>query len=68
MVAFSATTPEQRGRGLASGLLAQALVDARRRGLRTSTLEATKAGTPIYAGLGYRDLGVIQMWVRRRPK
>jgi ribosomal protein S18 acetylase RimI-like enzyme len=66
MVSLVATDPEQRGRGLASGLLAQALVDARRRGLRTSTLQATKAGAPIYARLGYRDLGLIQMWERRR--
>lgn len=60
------TRSEARGRGLASALMRQALLDARRRGLQTTSLQATAMGAPIYARLGYRDLGAIQMWERRR--
>jgi ribosomal protein S18 acetylase RimI-like enzyme len=60
-----ATLPEARGRGLAGALMANALVDARERGLRTSTLVATKMGRPIYERLGYRGLGPVEMWERR---
>jgi ribosomal protein S18 acetylase RimI-like enzyme len=61
-----ATRAEARGRGLATALMRQALLDARERGMRTTSLQATRLGEPIYAGLGYRDLGAIQMWERRR--
>jgi GNAT superfamily N-acetyltransferase len=61
------TIPEARGRGLASRLLLRALADARERGCRTTTLQATRAGHPVYTRLGYRDLGRIQMWERRKP-
>jgi hypothetical protein len=44
----------------------QAVLDARERGLQTTSLQATAMGVPIYARLGYRDLGAIQMWERRR--
>jgi GNAT superfamily N-acetyltransferase len=65
-VMFVATLPEARGRGLAGGLLAAALVDARDRGCDLSTLQATKLGEPVYARLGYQRLGAIQMWEKRR--
>ena len=64
---IAATTPEARGRGLLSGLLHRALVDARDRGCRTSTTQATKMGEPVYARLGYRKFGTIEMWERREP-
>jgi GNAT superfamily N-acetyltransferase len=60
-----ATIPEARGRGLASRLMRRALADARERGCTTSSLQATKAGEPIYRVLGYRSLGPIEMWERR---
>lgn len=63
---FAATVPEARGRGLVSGLLRRALLDARGRGCRTSTTQATAMGRPIYARLGFRDLGLLEMWERRR--
>lgn len=63
---FAATVPEGRGRGLVTGLLRRALVDARDRGCLTSTTQATAMGRPIYARLGYRDLGRLEMWERRR--
>ncbi|MEA2494816.1 MAG: hypothetical protein QOJ29_2727 [Thermoleophilaceae bacterium] len=66
MVIFVATLPEARGRGLAGGLLAAALVEARERGCDISTLQATKMGEPVYARLGYVRFGAIQMWEKRR--
>jgi ribosomal protein S18 acetylase RimI-like enzyme len=62
-----ATVPEARGRGLAPGLMRRALADGRARGCDVSTLQATKLGRPVYERLGYRSLGEIQMWERRRP-
>jgi GNAT superfamily N-acetyltransferase len=61
-----ATVPEAQRRGLSTRLLHVALADARERGMRTSTLQATKMGYPVYARLGYRDIGGLQMWERRR--
>jgi GNAT superfamily N-acetyltransferase len=64
-ITLVATLPEARGRGLAGALMAMALHAARDRGCTTTTLQATKAGYPVYRRLGYRDLGPIQMWERR---
>jgi GNAT superfamily N-acetyltransferase len=61
-----ATVPPARGRGLATALMVRALKDARKRGCTTSSLQATARGRPVYERLGYRDLGEIQMWERRR--
>ena len=65
-VYWVATVPEARGRGLAAGLMRRALAAARERGCTTTTLQATKAGRPVYEGLGYRAFGAIEMWERRR--
>ena len=62
-----AVTPEARGRGLAAGLMRRALAAARERGSEVSTLQATKMGRPVYERLGYRGLGPIEMWERRKP-
>jgi GNAT superfamily N-acetyltransferase len=61
-----ATLERARGRGLATALMRQALLEANQRGMETTSLQATRMGAPIYARLGYRDLGAIQMWERRR--
>jgi GNAT superfamily N-acetyltransferase len=61
------TREAARGRGLAGGLLRQALLDARERGCETTSLQATALGRPVYARIGYRALGPIDMWERRRP-
>jgi GNAT superfamily N-acetyltransferase len=67
-VTLVATLPEARGRGLARNLLTRALLEARERGCTTSSLQATRLGYPVYRRIGYRDLGPIQMWERRRPQ
>jgi GNAT superfamily N-acetyltransferase len=65
-VGWVAVEPEARGRGLSGKLLAHALADAAERGQRTSTLVSTKLGRPVYERLGFRGLGRLQMWERRR--
>lgn len=62
-----ATVPEARGRGLARGVIHRALLEARERGCRTSTLQASRDGFPVYERLGYRDLGAVCLRERRRP-
>src|SRR4051812_33057857 len=61
-----ATVPGARGRGLAPGLMRRALAAGRDRGAEVTTLQATKAGRPVYEKLGYRGLGAIEMWERRK--
>lgn len=61
-----ATLPQARGQGLARSLMRQALLDARQRGCATTSLQATAMGRPVYARMGYRDLGPLEMWERRR--
>ncbi|MET0306330.1 MAG: GNAT family N-acetyltransferase [Solirubrobacterales bacterium] len=61
-----ATPSESRGRGIASWLLLRALATARAEGALTASLQATKAGAPIYERLGFRDLGFVEMWELRR--
>ena len=63
-----ATRPEARGRGLATALMTHALVEARARGCTTTSLQATMRGRPLYERLGYRDIGAVHMWERRRPR
>jgi GNAT superfamily N-acetyltransferase len=65
-VILVATVPEARGRGLAGGLLAAALVEARERGNDISTLQATKMGENVYARVGFKRFGAIEMWEKRR--
>jgi GNAT superfamily N-acetyltransferase len=66
-IAWVATVPEARGRGVASQLMARVVAEAGGRGRRTTTLVATKLGFPVYDKLGYRDFGALQMWERRKP-
>jgi GNAT superfamily N-acetyltransferase len=63
-----ATVKERRGRGLAGRLLHRALAEARARGLRTSSLQSTKFGYPVYERLGYEPICALEMWERRRQK
>jgi N-acetylglutamate synthase-like GNAT family acetyltransferase len=64
-VQMVAVLPEARGQGLSGKLIAHSLVDAVERGCRTGTLVATQLGRPVYERLGFRPLGVLEMWERR---
>lgn len=61
-----ATPPEHQGRGIAAWLLRRLLAEARDEGMATASLQATKAGAPIYERLGFADFGFIEMWELRR--
>jgi len=63
---FVATLPEARGRGLATALMSHALLEARARGCTSTSLQATARGRPLYLRMGYRQIGVIGMWERRK--
>ena len=64
-VYFVATPERHRGKGLAGGLMTVALLDARERGLRTSSLQASAMGMPIYERLGYRSRYRLSLYERR---
>jgi GNAT superfamily N-acetyltransferase len=61
-----ATPPEHRRRGIAGWLVWKVLDDARRAGMRTGSLQATRAGAPLYERMGFADHGFIEMWELRR--
>jgi GNAT superfamily N-acetyltransferase len=63
-----ATLPDRQGAGLASLVVADLLAGARARGMRTSTLQASRAGSPVYERLGFRDVGHTEMWEKRRER
>jgi ribosomal protein S18 acetylase RimI-like enzyme len=55
-----------RRRGLGTALTALLLHDARARGCRTASLQATAMAERVYAAVGFRDLSRILEYVRRR--
>jgi GNAT superfamily N-acetyltransferase len=63
----AATVPDARGRGLARRLQYALLKRAEASGARTTTLQASQMGRGVYAALGYRSFGPMNMWERRRP-
>jgi GNAT superfamily N-acetyltransferase len=63
---FVATDPDYGGRGLATRLLAAALIEARERGCDTSTLQSSRAGQRIYEALGYEPQFTLHLYERRR--
>jgi GNAT superfamily N-acetyltransferase len=54
------TLEHARRRGLGTALTAVQLHDARARGCRTATLQATEMAERVYAAAGFRDLGRIR--------
>jgi GNAT superfamily N-acetyltransferase len=61
-----ATLPEHRGEGLAAVIVTELMRRAAARGRTVTTLVGTRAGVPVYERLGFRDLGHLEMWERRR--
>lgn len=61
-----ATDPAFQGQGFAKAAMTAALNAAVADGFRTTTLQASKAGVPLYLRLGYRDLGrSVNLWEKR---
>jgi ribosomal protein S18 acetylase RimI-like enzyme len=58
------TLEHARRRGLGTALTARLLHDARARGRRTASLQATAMAEGLYAALGFRDLGRILEFTR----
>lgn len=65
LVTAVGTVPEHKGRGLAGHLVHSLLREAESRGARTGSLQASKAGAPIYERLGFRDVGWTDLWELR---
>lgn len=65
-VVFVATLPDARRQGLAAECLRTVLRTAAAEGCATTTLEATAAGAPVYAAMGYASLGTYRMLEARR--
>jgi ribosomal protein S18 acetylase RimI-like enzyme len=59
------TLERARRRGLATGLTAIHLHEARARGCRTASLQSTAMAECVYAAVGFRDLGRILEYVPR---
>jgi GNAT superfamily N-acetyltransferase len=64
-VTLVGTAPDARRTGLATVAMRFALAEAARDGCRTTTLQATRAGRPLYERLGYREFGAMQLWEKR---
>jgi ribosomal protein S18 acetylase RimI-like enzyme len=59
-----ATPPGLQRRGLARGLLVEAMRSERSRGISTFLLFATEAGRPLYDRLGFREVEQARVWLR----
>ena len=64
-VSAVATLPGHRGRGLAGAIISRLLAAAAERGMRTGSLQASRAGAPVYTRIGFEDVGFIELWERR---
>lgn len=61
-----AADPVFQGQGLAKAAMTAALKAAVSDGFRTTTLQSSKAGAPLYLRLGYEDLGrSVNLWQHR---
>ena len=58
------TLPDYRGRGLGGFATGEPLRLAADAGYKTSILQASQMGTPVYRRLGYESAGVIPFYVR----
>ena len=66
-VSAVATLPEHRGKGLAGWIMTGLLRSAGERGMSTGSLQASRAGAPVYERLGFADAGFVELWERREP-
>ena len=55
------TEPEHRQQGLARRLVAATLDHCREQGIPTAALNASEAGRPIYAAMGFTDTGEMRL-------
>jgi len=62
---YVATAPHHGRQGLAGRLLAAAVDEGRERGMRTSSLQSSAKGEPVYARLGYVRNFRLNLYERR---
>jgi GNAT superfamily N-acetyltransferase len=62
---FVATLPQARRNGLARQVLKRLLLDARERGQRTASLQASQAGRPLYERVGFASVGSLHLYEER---
>lgn len=62
VVSAVGTVPERQGEGLAGWIVTELLVAARERGQATGTLQASRAGAPVYERLGFAGVGFLELW------
>jgi len=65
-ILFVATDPDARRQGLAGECMVSVLRQALEAGATTTTLESSALGEPVYVRMGYRTIGRMTMWERRR--
>jgi GNAT superfamily N-acetyltransferase len=65
VVWFVATRPEDRGKGLATTILKRLLKEAKDRGRKTASLQASQKGKPVYERLGFRTVGELHLYEER---
>jgi ribosomal protein S18 acetylase RimI-like enzyme len=63
-VQWVATDPAHRRQGLGTRVMRALLADARRRGARTASLQASPDGFPLYERLGFATVGRLHAHVR----
>jgi len=61
---YVATEARHRRRGLATRLVRAMIADARERGLRTATLQASPDGLSVYERIGFRRLVELRAYLR----
>ena len=52
---------------LATAILQRLLLDARERGQRTASLQASQAGRPLYERIGFKSVGTLHLHEERFP-
>jgi GNAT superfamily N-acetyltransferase len=61
---YVATEASHRRRGLASSIVRAIMADARDRGLRTATLQASPEGLSVYERIGFRRVAALRAYLR----
>lgn len=62
---FVATLPAAQRNGLGRAVVQRLLLDARERGQRTASLQASPAGRPLYERLGFEPVGSLHLYEER---
>jgi GNAT superfamily N-acetyltransferase len=62
---FVATLPSAQRKGLGRAILQRLLLDARERGQRTASLQASPKGRPLYERIGFEPVGALHLYEER---